>query len=896
MTCQTCKAVHSAEKGVKTFPENRYLLKNLRTKFEKCLLHNENVKLFCVDCSSPICGSCRDSYHGEHNVWDLQKGLEFRFTCMQVVCDQVVKDIQTSLDSTEDKITKHFVAQRQNLKKGKSAAFQALVKIFEQMTSALEKNEEDFRQLTQRHLKTLKHRQTLARNMSTSIRERLERAKNGGAFLSNQSAEEGWRTFLQSTVQNPATDNTFPVVEYTKGNVQMLKDLTPICGSLTSRDLDLQADWLLPPAADIESKMTSMQRALAMPGTVATEAGSSNKRLPVATSSETDAIRTAPAAPPSVGCNKPAAAAARQSDGDSDQAATPSPSNLKRRSLVKPKSRAPPHGKIDKSSKCVAGKGKKVHNAVGKVRKSRNSAPTARGGMFDAFDSASEAEHEEETEGTFPSLRPVSWKAVLRDRWPALAGKHPQLDRLRELANAFFSCETLAKNRRAKEALNEAARTMILAIMQQHKALQHTRHEKPVRVTTTLCSKENINLKKLPRKAVCLLYEFDEVLENIPEKNTSDEEDDDDDDNEVETENAPSDAVSSASSSDGLVRCLAQIVDECKTHLDRMRGSSESLVKAAANKASLKAPSADTELNRANTTSGLRGPKPSTTSSKSSTSGMITSGPKTSTSAPNPSTSAPKASTSGSQLSTSGVRVTSTTTSSVIRGVKNVQNGALSTEELKNLSSTAVGAASRPHTVPLTSEMNGDEIFYFDGHSLVKFAKTTPKWAITKIRPCSVLLERIKYPPGEVKVGGRAAVPPTPRPAASVSRTTTRSSAAGVTPQRGAVPSTASPTPSSPAPSFQSASPLTSSPLTSSSLMPTPSPPLHHRRPPAAVLNGSEGATAAAGRIAKSNKRKAFILDDSSEEEAEPTKEKIAKGTGTKKSTRTTGNKEELVE
>ena len=83
LECPECRAPHLAAKKVKTFPQNKYILSNLKRisqqGAEKCEIHNRELSLFCVEsplCNKPICTLCMINYHRNHEVKDFQQMKE----------------------------------------------------------------------------------------------------------------------------------------------------------------------------------------------------------------------------------------------------------------------------------------------------------------------------------------------------------------------------------------------------------------------------------------------------------------------------------------------------------------------------------------------------------------------------------------------------------------------------------------------------------------------------------------------------------------------------------------------------------------------------------------------------------------------------------------------------
>ena len=88
--CPECRTTHAVVDGVKTFPQNKYILTNIRRKHQtgndfdsdksedkiaKCPEHGKDIILYCkrLDCQKPICQVCITKYHRGHDVVDIDE-------------------------------------------------------------------------------------------------------------------------------------------------------------------------------------------------------------------------------------------------------------------------------------------------------------------------------------------------------------------------------------------------------------------------------------------------------------------------------------------------------------------------------------------------------------------------------------------------------------------------------------------------------------------------------------------------------------------------------------------------------------------------------------------------------------------------------------------------------
>ena len=80
MVCPQCRKKHAAHSGVKAFPENKYIFKNLKPEpqakspsFDSCPEHDRELSLSCKSegCTKDICQLCLLQSHIGHKVTDI---------------------------------------------------------------------------------------------------------------------------------------------------------------------------------------------------------------------------------------------------------------------------------------------------------------------------------------------------------------------------------------------------------------------------------------------------------------------------------------------------------------------------------------------------------------------------------------------------------------------------------------------------------------------------------------------------------------------------------------------------------------------------------------------------------------------------------------------------------
>ena len=82
--CPECREKHEAKKEEKSFPQNKYLLTQIKRKssqeqptaheFQKCEEHGKELSLFCLvpECNKPICRTCLKKDHRGHDVIEIE--------------------------------------------------------------------------------------------------------------------------------------------------------------------------------------------------------------------------------------------------------------------------------------------------------------------------------------------------------------------------------------------------------------------------------------------------------------------------------------------------------------------------------------------------------------------------------------------------------------------------------------------------------------------------------------------------------------------------------------------------------------------------------------------------------------------------------------------------------
>ena len=118
LECPECRAKHNAPRDEKSFPQNKYLLIQVKRKPSKkskgkkeqdekklCKVHGKELVLFCdePECKKSICLVCLKKFHKKHDVIDEKRGVLMRnISCIE----QNLKEKIVVLHATEDDVSR----------------------------------------------------------------------------------------------------------------------------------------------------------------------------------------------------------------------------------------------------------------------------------------------------------------------------------------------------------------------------------------------------------------------------------------------------------------------------------------------------------------------------------------------------------------------------------------------------------------------------------------------------------------------------------------------------------------------------------------------------------------------------------------------------------------------
>ena len=141
--CPECREKHLATHDVKTFPQNKYIVVNLKQKqkegkIAKCEKHGKELSLYCKrkECEKAICSKCLTVSHREHDVVDIEeKQKEILLT--KITLEMKMKK-KTIADMKEEIRDLHIACSKQL-----EASQKKLVNQIRKRFGALKKNLDD---------------------------------------------------------------------------------------------------------------------------------------------------------------------------------------------------------------------------------------------------------------------------------------------------------------------------------------------------------------------------------------------------------------------------------------------------------------------------------------------------------------------------------------------------------------------------------------------------------------------------------------------------------------------------------------------------------------------------------------------------------------------------------
>ena len=126
LTCPECSKKYKAENMERSFPQNKYLLAQIRPPgVDTCKKHRKELNLFCLEekCKKVICLSCLQGDHKKHDVIDV---MERKKKIVQEEKEGVLADIRVAKSNMQDKLSIISEAGKDTIEKTDASVRQLL--------------------------------------------------------------------------------------------------------------------------------------------------------------------------------------------------------------------------------------------------------------------------------------------------------------------------------------------------------------------------------------------------------------------------------------------------------------------------------------------------------------------------------------------------------------------------------------------------------------------------------------------------------------------------------------------------------------------------------------------------------------------------------------------------
>ena len=154
LECPECRKRHTAESGLKGFPQNKYILSTIKRKsvpekqqlrFEICEEHSRDLNLYCTEsfCQNLICSLCLSLGHRGHDVVDLQQFKEEKCKALVRNITSLTEDLkinQVKIMGVRANIEKNMEACRIKIENSKRENIKELTKLLTETYDTLKQN------------------------------------------------------------------------------------------------------------------------------------------------------------------------------------------------------------------------------------------------------------------------------------------------------------------------------------------------------------------------------------------------------------------------------------------------------------------------------------------------------------------------------------------------------------------------------------------------------------------------------------------------------------------------------------------------------------------------------------------------------------------------------------
>ena len=246
LECPECRQKHPATRKEKSFPQNKYILVNIKRsshtskkpEVDLCERHNRPRDLFCTEelCQQRICPLCLKDDHQNHNFEDAEQLLKDQ--SLKFV--EHVKSLRCNLLSNKEKM----LSAKEDAKKTTTECWmkieaarvkqiKTLTELFDQMIAKVENNLADYSSKVDNKTREIDNNLSL-----------LADIENNNKTVTSVEDMTEIITTLRVMAENLELSQvgTFKDFQYREHQPFPLNDLQKIVGSLDSRDVPVDID------------------------------------------------------------------------------------------------------------------------------------------------------------------------------------------------------------------------------------------------------------------------------------------------------------------------------------------------------------------------------------------------------------------------------------------------------------------------------------------------------------------------------------------------------------------------------------------------------------------------------------------------------------------------------
>ena len=246
--CPECRMKHKVVNDVRTFPQNKYILTNIKRRLEdsakeaaqsevaKCEEHGRELILFCKrnECQKAICLTCLTKYHREHDVVDIvEEEKETLAAEVEIILQnlkekkQAVSVVQTTINNLNDSCV-------QELRENQERCLRLVKERFEEMIKTVDEKRLSAKDIGE-EISYLDQHQELLNNIKENINSDVD-AETRDNIASNLEVVLSIKESIES---NFSGKKSYEIFKYQPDHDKMKHHVDILCDQLVKREITL---------------------------------------------------------------------------------------------------------------------------------------------------------------------------------------------------------------------------------------------------------------------------------------------------------------------------------------------------------------------------------------------------------------------------------------------------------------------------------------------------------------------------------------------------------------------------------------------------------------------------------------------------------------------------------